>query len=341
MKDHKTYVFQVAGMHCRSCVVMIESELREVAGVARARVDLAARTLAVTGVFHDDAERVRQMLSERIEKHGYVLSSEERKEEVRWNEFAAALPYALGFIGLFFLLQKMGIVNLVTASTVTYGTAFVVGIIASVSTCMAIVGGLALSLSANFTKEGERTRPQFFFHVGRIVSFFVLGGVIGAAGSMFRLGGTGTGTLNLLVGLVLLVLGLNLLDIFPALKRFQPTLPKGISAHLLTVRKTRHSVTPFLIGAATFFLPCGFTQSMQLYSLSTGSFMTGAFTMLAFSLGTLPILALLSFGSAGIRDAANKGTFFKAAGMVVIFFAVTTIYTSLVALGLISSSLNF
>ncbi|NCP77121.1 sulfite exporter TauE/SafE family protein [bacterium] len=41
-------------------------------------------------------------------------------------------------------------------------------------------------------------------------------------------------------------------------------------------------------GALTFFLPCGFTLAMQAYAITTGSFITGALTMMAFALGTAP-----------------------------------------------------
>ena len=103
---------------------------------------------------------------------------------MNWPDFNVAIPIAAACIAFFILLQKLGIVNLVTASHVTYGTAFVLGLIASVSTCMAVVGGLVLSMSANYAKEGDQFRPQILFHAGRLISFFVLGGVIGALGAV-------------------------------------------------------------------------------------------------------------------------------------------------------------
>ena len=103
-----------------------------------------------------------------------------------------AIPIAFGFMFLFVLLQKLGIVNLVSTGNVTYGTAFIVGIIASLSTCMAVVGGLLLSMSATFARGGDKIRPQALFHIGRIISFFTLGGAIGALGSAFQLGAVGT-----------------------------------------------------------------------------------------------------------------------------------------------------
>ena len=54
-----------------------------------------------------------------------------------------------------------------------YGLVFGLGLVASVSTCMAVVGGLVLSMSANFAKEGDKFRPQVLFHLGRLVSFFI------------------------------------------------------------------------------------------------------------------------------------------------------------------------
>ena len=192
---------------------------------------------------------------------------------------------------VFVLLQKFGIVNLVSAGDVTYGTAFIVGIVASLSTCMAVVGGLVLSMSATFAREGDKVRPQILFHIGRIVSFFILGGVIGAVGSAFQLGATGTFVLGMIIGLVMLVLGINLLDVAHWTKRFQPSMPKFVSRRALRITEMNHTLTPALVGIATFFLPCGFTQSMQIYTLSTGSFLGGGLTMLTFALGTFPYCA--------------------------------------------------
>ena len=149
---------------------------------------------------------------------------------------------------------------------------------------MAVVGGLVLSMSASFAKEGDKVRPQVLFHVGRLASFFLLGGVIGLLGSTFQLGGTGTFVLSFIVAIVLLILGINLLDIFPWAKKLQPTLPAFIGKSVHSVKNLNHTLTPLLVGIVTFFLPCGFTQSMQIYSLSTGSFWTGSLTMLSFAL---------------------------------------------------------
>lgn len=338
--NQKTYTFYVKGMHCNACVFLTESELTEDPRVLSAKSSLETRSVAICGDFGDmPLGDVAKELSDLLSQHS--LSTERVAEDVNWGEFAIAIPIALGFALLFILLQKLGLVNLVNTGNVTYSTAFVIGLIASLSTCMAVVGGLVLSMSATFAREGDKVRPQILFHSGRIVSFFVLGGVIGMVGAAFRLGATGSFVLGLLIGLVMLVLGINLLDVFHWTKRLQPSMPKFLSQRALSVTKFNHTFTPALVGIATFFLPCGFTQSMQIYALSTGSFLKGGLTMLAFALGTLPILALVSFSSFSIKSSSKSGIFFKAAGLIVIMFAIFNILNSLVAVGLIQPIFNF
>lgn len=338
----KTYIFHANGMHCKACEMMIDSELEELPEVDKVSASLQSRRVHVQGDFGEKTpEQIAQQLSVVLEKRGYSLTVEKQLQEKRWSEFYYAIPIATGFAILFVLLQKMGIVNLVDTTKMSYGTAVLIGLIASVSTCMAVVGGLILSMSATFAKGGDKTRPQVLFHLGRILSFFVLGGVIGTIGSAFALNTTSTFILSLVIGLVMLILGLNLLEVFHFTKKLQPAIPKFISKHVLGISKFNHSFTPVLLGIATFFLPCGFTQSMQIYTLSTGSFFKGGLTMLAFALGTLPVLALISFSSFSIQNSSRSGIFFKTAGLIVILFALFNLINSAVVMGWIAPVFNF
>jgi sulfite exporter TauE/SafE/copper chaperone CopZ len=338
----QTYKFHVNGMHCQSCVVLTETELVEQPGVNQVKAHLKDLSIDVSGDFGNKTpEAIASDLSVVLKPHGYTLSLEKQNQTINWSDFYVAAPIALVFIGLFILLQKIGLVNLIGGSKVSYGTAFIIGLVASVSSCMAVVGGLVLSMSANFAKDGDRIRPSILFHLGRLVSFFILGGIIGILGSTFQLGLTGTLILGLVVGFVLLILGLNLLDIFPWAKKLQPTMPAFIGKRVHGLKNISHTLTPLLVGTATFFLPCGFTQSMQIYSLTTGSFWTGALTMFTFALGTLPMLAILSFSSLGIHKKAQSGIFFKTAGLVVIFFGLFNLINSLVAAGIIPPLFSF
>ena len=348
---NQKYTFHVSGMHCNACVLMIESELQELPYIQTAVSSFNNHTVEVVGDFGDKIpEIIANELSQVLLKHGYSLSVEKltfaqgysgHSKKNSWSDFKIAIPLALAFSILFIFLQKIGLVNIINTGQVTYGTAFIIGIVASLSTCMAVVGGLLLSMSATFAKDGDKIKPQMLFHLGRIISFFVLGGVIGAIGSAFTLSTFVTFILSLLIAMVMFILGINLLDVFIWAKKLQPSMPKFLSKHALGVTKFNHTFTPFLIGVVTFFLPCGFTQSMQIYTLSTGNFITGGLTMLSFALGTLPVLSLISFSSFSIQNSKKSGVFFKTAGIIVIMFALFNLINSLAVIGVIPPIFNF
>lgn len=341
-KSHTSHIFYVQGMHCNACTLLVDSELSNMPRVSSAHSQLKNYSVEVVGDFGDQTpEQIAESLSVPLLPHGYVLRTSAIHDTARWGDFAIALPVALALIALFVVLQKIGIVNMVDTRHMTYGTIFFIGIIASLSTCMAVVGGLVLSVSATFAKGGDRIKPQLMFHLGRIISFFVLGGTIGTLGAVFTLSTGVMFVLSVIIGLVMLLLGLNLLDVFPWTKKLMPSMPKFIAQKAFAVSELNNTITPLLVGIATFFLPCGFTQSMQLYTLTTRGFLSGGFTMLAFALGTLPVLALVSFSSLSIKDTTQRGVFFKTAGLIVIVFALFNLLNSLTVIGVIPPLFSF
>jgi plastocyanin len=134
----------------------------------------------------------------------------------------------------------------------------------------------------------------------------------------------------------MLVVGLQLTELFPRLSNVSFSLPSGIS-NFLGLKKQNNKeyshLNSMLIGALTFFLPCGFTQAMQLYAMSTGSFWSGALIMGVFALGTAP--GLLSIGGlTSIAKGPFARRFFKTAGVLVVALAVLNISNGLNLTGL-------
>ena len=334
----ETHKFYVSGMHCKACVLMTECELEESPSVMKARTSLEDETVEVEGEFDGrEAAEIAAELSLVLKKHGYALSVDKPVSKPRrWDEFLYAVPLAAALVLAFVALQRAGLIQRISGDNVSFATSFLVGVVASLSSCLAVVGGVVLSMSATFARNGNATRPLIMFHSGRIVSFFILGGAIGALGSAFRLGSTSTLVVQLAIAAVMLALGINLLDLFQAAKKLQPTMPKFLSSRVVGATRLTNAFVPMLVGVLTFFLPCGFTQSMQLYALSTGSFLSGGLTMLSFALGTFPVLALVGVGSVKMTSSANRGIFFKAAGLLVIAFAAFNAYYALVAAGIVS-----
>ncbi len=341
MSDKQTKTFYVEGMHCAACEFYLEETLGAVPGVHKVKADLGKSTVMIDGNLGLDDNALADSMTKLVSDHGYAIRTEAVTTQKKHREFLVAIPAAAFLILGFILLQSIGLVNLVTTDTVSYGTAVVIGLIASVSTCLAVVGGLVLSLGASSAKAHGKWQSQAMFHAGRLGGFFLLGGVIGLLGRFVEFGAVGNVALNILVALVMLILGLNLLDTFPALRKYQLKLPKVFAKQTTRAGNSSHMLAPLLVGIATFFLPCGFTQSMQVYTLTTGGFLTGGLTMLFFAVGTLPMLALLSFSSFEISRKPWKGVFFKVAGLVVIALAVFNLWNGLVVLGLVPSLYSF
>lgn len=333
----KTYSFHVSGTHCASCKIFIEDALNEQDFVKNARVDLKRETVDFESDSDQTPEALAHILTEKIQSNGYALSVEKsvnqkQNDDVLWK----AIPVGLAFLALFFYLQKSGILNVGIGGQATPVTSFIIGLIASVSSCLAIVGGLVLSLSAKVSQDDvSDTKTFLLFHTGRLVSFAVLGGVLGAVGSAIRINFTFTAILGLLASVVMLLLGLNLMGVFAKNKI---ALPSGIFNFFRNIE--HKTFTPLIIGFATFFLPCGFTQSMQVSALGSGSFISGLLIMLAFALGTLPMLVLLSFGSASFAHGKHAPLFFKSAGVVVVGLGLFALLAGLAGLGIINPLFN-
>jgi len=334
-----TKTIPIKGMHCRSCEILVEDELMRVDGVKRA---IVSEKRGIAEIYYKG-----NLEQEKIEKAvcdaGYTIGVKEEKPlfSKRMQDYVD-LGFAFLIIVLLYMIgTTLGIFNLsLKGAGNNYGSlpvVFLVGITAGISTCMALVGGLVLAASARFVEKHpqastlQKFKPHLFFNAGRIISFFVLGGIIGYAGSFFQLSTTTLGILTVAVGGVMVLMGLQLTEIFPRLTGLQFTLPKGISRALGIKEQTEKEYShanSFMLGASTFFLPCGFTQAMQLFAISSGSPIKGALTMGVFALGTAP--GLLGIGG---LTSVIKGTFtkpfFKFAGLVVIFMAIFNITNGL------------
>ncbi len=334
---NKTHTFHVSGTHCASCKILIEDILNEQNFVKYSKVNLKSETVEIETDSDHSPEALTQILTEKMKAMGYKLSVEKSADEKHGDDVIwKAIPIGLMFLALFFLLQKSGILNLGIGGQTTPTTSFVIGLIASVSSCLAIVGGLVLSLSAKVSQDNvSDTKTFLLFHAGRLFGFAVLGGALGAIGGAIGINFTFTAILGLLASIVMLLLGLNLVGVFAKNKI---ALPSGIFNFF---RKIEHKTfTPLVVGFATFFLPCGFTQSMQVSALGSGSFMSGLLIMLAFALGTLPMLGLLSFGSASVAHGKHAPLFFKSAGIVVIGLGLFALLSGLAGLGIIRPLFN-
>ena len=144
----KNITLHITGTHCPSCKILVEDILNEQIGIKNTNVDLKNETVSFETELVDSQHELAELLTGKIKQNGYKLSVEKSsdnkksKNDLIWQ----ALPIGLALLFLFFSLQKSGILNLGIGGTATPVTAFLVGLVASVSSCLAVVGGLILSL---------------------------------------------------------------------------------------------------------------------------------------------------------------------------------------------------
>ncbi len=313
-------------MHCRSCEILVEDSIvSKVSGIKKVDVN---HNKGIIKVYYDGQNISDGQIHRAVEDAGYSMGIDPKKSFLSRDSMVyIELLFAGGvLLFIYFLMKISGVFNL------SYGfgnsprlvAVVLIGLTAGISTCMALVGGIVLSISARHADlhpeatPAQKFRPHLFFNAGRIISYVLLGGVIGLAGSAFRFSSPVLGALIVAVGMVMLLLGLKLTEVFPRLNG-GIALPKGIRRFFGINRETKEysHKSSFLSGVGTFFLPCGFTQAMQLYAVSTGSFTRGSLIMGLFALGTMPGL----LGVGGITSVVKgwlKSYFFKFAGLVVI-----------------------
>lgn len=169
--------------------------------------------------------------------------------------------------------------------------------------------------------KGTWLMPSVLYNAGRIIAYTFVGAVVGGIGSLVSFPGAWKGLVPIFGGLFMIIMGINLLGIFPALRKLNIRMP------YFAARKIRkeNSYPPFFIGLLTGLMPCGPLQIVQLYALGTGSAFQGALSMFIFSLGTVP--ALFTLG------AVNSFISQKYTRQLLKFSAVLVIFLGFIMLG--------
>lgn len=339
----------IKGMHCQSCEILIEEKIKEIPEVKNLNISWKRKSADVFSKRPIALELIRQ----KVEAAGYQVGREDEKawltlEPIVYTDLTIAV---ICLFGLYLIARALGIFHLSFGSLSNPSSLLIVlliGLTAGFSTCMALVGGLILGISARHSEKHpeatplQKFRPHLFFNLGRIASYLLLGGLIGLIGKAFQFSGLLLGTITIIVGLVMLLVGLQLTELSPRLANISLTLPTGISKFFGIKKhhqKEYSHMNSALVGGLTFFLPCGFTQAMQLFAMSSGSFWHGALIMAVFALGTAP--GLLGVGGlTSVVKGVFARRFFKFAGIVVAVLAIINISNGLNLTG-VSARLSF
>jgi sulfite exporter TauE/SafE/plastocyanin domain-containing protein/copper chaperone CopZ len=303
----------IQGMTCSSCELKIESTLKKLEGILNAKVRLAD---AMAIVEYDESVISIASIIKAIHDEGYQAAVDtEIKNSSKANNINAPqkndsfkidqlIGIGIILLALYIIIKHTVGFNFVPEidSSMGYGVLFIVGALTSLH-CVAMCGGINLSQCVSHGNIGDdkmgKLKPSLLYNAGRVVSYTIIGGIVGTIGSVVSFSGMAKGLVAVLAGLFMIVMGLNMLNIFPWLRKFNIRMPKFIGEKIYSGKTNRG---PFYVGLLNGFMPCGPLQSMQLYALGTGSFIAGATSMFFFSLGTVPLM----FGLGAISTILSK-----------------------------------
>ncbi|EKT4465735.1 sulfite exporter TauE/SafE family protein [Pseudomonas putida] len=208
------------------------------------------------------------------------------------------------------------------------GSALVLGLLGG-GHCLGMCGGLmgALTLAIPPEQRGRRLRLLLAYNLGRILSYATAGLVLGLAGVALASSPLAQG-LRVVAALLLIAMGLYLAGWWSGLTRIE-ALGRGLWRHVqpLATRLLPVSSLPraLLLGALWGWLPCGLVYSTLLWAASQGNAAHSAVLMLAFGLGTWPVLVATGLAAERVGAVLRKRGVRMAGGLLVILFGLWTL----------------
>jgi len=282
---------KIDGMTCVNCENRIERKLQSTKGIIKVKVRYSSGTADIT--YDEKIIRIEKIITI-IERLGYKAVEETEKNKSA--DSSKVLGVCVILLALYMIMKRLGALDVFNAfpearEGMGYGMLFVIGLLTSLH-CVAMCGGINLSQTvsrnAQMSKSGTAVLlPSVLYNSGRVISYTVIGGIVGAVGSVVSFSGTMKGVVQLAAGVFMIIVGLNMLNLFPGLRRLTPRMPKVFAKK---INQQKSGKSPFIVGLLNGLMPCGPLQAMQLYALSTGSPVKGALSMLLFSLGTVPLM---------------------------------------------------
>src|SRR6266849_2477195 len=174
-KSRKKLEVEIRGMHCANCEVLIERRFKKIAGVERVRTNHVAGKAEIV----HSGELDIKALQSAIEEDGYVVSLSQGQGNRAFDSRNTSRDYVeigavfLVLVGLYVVLNELDVLpGLAVPNTISYGLAFVIGVVASMPTCIAVTGGLLVAVAAKYNAVGgslsgvQRFKPHIYFNVG-------------------------------------------------------------------------------------------------------------------------------------------------------------------------------
>jgi sulfite exporter TauE/SafE/plastocyanin domain-containing protein/copper chaperone CopZ len=291
---------KVFEMTCTSCEKRVERTVKKLDGIINVKASFSGQ---FADIEYDEELCNIKKIKAAIQSVGYSTESSKDYKFIGIL-IAAAAVLLLGINSGSYDMEAQ-------LSNASYAVLFVIGVITSIH-CVGMCGGIMLSQSIGKDSKNkfEAMKPAILYNAGRVLSYTILGGVIGAIGSVFALSLTAKAGLQIFAGVFMIMMGFNMAG-FKAFRKFQIKLPN------FACKAMGKPKAPFLVGFLNGLMPCGPLQTMQIFALGTGSAFAGALSMFMFSIGTVPLM--LTFGAlTGLLSKGYTKKILKYSGILII-----------------------
>ncbi len=208
------------------------------------------------------------------------------------------------------------------------GSALILGLLGG-GHCLGMCGGLmgALTLAIPPEQRGRRVRLLLAYNLGRVLSYGCAGLLLGLAGWAVASSPAAL-ALRVVAALLLIVMGLYLAGWWSGLTRIE-ALGRGLWRHIQPVASRLLPVSSLpralLLGALWGWLPCGLVYSTLLWAASQGNAGYSAALMLAFGVGTWPVLLATGLAAERINTLLKRRSVRVAGGVLVMLFGIWTL----------------
>ena len=274
----KQIYIKIEGMNCSHCEMTIRNTLLEIKNILEVEFDGNIACLKYKGKL-DKNKLINAILDkDYITKEEYISEDIRKlKSNIKLKEFIIITIIIFVIIWGINKLFGFNVFNAIPTidNNITYGMLFITGLLTSIH-CISMCGAINLIVVINNGRKRNLKNP-ILYNIGRVLSYTIIGGIVGFIGSVFSINNTISGFIILIASVLMFLMALNMLGIIK-LKRIK----------FCNFKRGSHSA--FVIGLLNGLMPCGPLQAMQVYALSTGSFINGALSMFLFGIGTVPLM---------------------------------------------------
>jgi len=325
--------FQIKGMHCNSCAYLIENELKD-----KVNHISASYSKEQAEIDFDENKISENEIKETIDKLGYICLLDKKinsSDNVGWYILIGSVTLLLFVVYYFFFrniqFPELNIPQLGDKTSLIL--LFAAGILTGFH-CISMCGGFVVSYTAKNALNGHKSFKQHLVYGGsKVVSYTIIGGIFGLIGGVFAFSIGLRSWVAILAGMFMIFYALSMFGIkFFRKFQFNPKFLTKIASSESSKYKGPYS-RPLITGLLNgLFIACGPLQAMYLYAVGTGSLVSGATSLFAFGLGTLPVM--LGFGSlATIISHKTTKKILKISAIVVLILGLIMLNRGLTLMG--------